>query len=134
MYGTAAMPSTESGMSAAEASVAATKAAMAAATAVASSAVLRPHRDREEESERRDGHQATHTDAIISPFFTYGRGFTNSDECAGRPSGGRNQRLPLALLAAAFLAGLAAGFDGLAAGFAGLAVDFAFSGALVLAS
>ena len=77
MHGTADMPATESDMAAAEASVPTTEPRVAAPTAVASSATLRPQGHRQEERERRDGHQATHTDAIISPFFKCGRSFTN---------------------------------------------------------
>ena len=122
------MPTTESGMSAAEAGVSTTKSAVAAATAVTSSAMLRPHRHSEEKRERRDGHQATHTRVIISPFFRNGGSFTICDKKRWKARLlAEPQRLPLVFFAADFLAGFAACFAGLAAG-------FAFSGDFALAS
>ena len=82
MHCAAGVTATESSMPTAEARVSTAETRMAATTAVASSAVLRPHGHREEDRERRDGHQATHTEAIISPIFQDGGGFTNSDENA----------------------------------------------------
>lgn len=89
MDGAAGMAATESGMATAEAGVSAAETRVAAATAVTSSAMLRPNGHSEKESERRDGHQATHTDAIISPFSKNGSSFTNGAQRAGKRAGGR---------------------------------------------
>ena len=88
MHGAADMPTaeavstTEASAATAESCVPTAKARMAAATAVASSAMLRPQGHSQEKRERRDGHQATHTNAIISPFFKNWSSFTIGDEDA----------------------------------------------------
>lgn len=89
------MPTIKSGVTTAEASVSATESGVApATTAVASTAMLRPRGHREEERERRDGRQATHTDAIISPFLECGRSFTIRDEDAEATAGPRLTSFP----------------------------------------